>query len=135
MNDRCLPLSELLYLSLLTQSGLSKVLFVDAYCNQTNKCIHRLSASIGLMWDILSYPDIPSTAGQWLWILALALPLQLAREFVGELLWNNKATRVAEQETAAKSFSLLRIFYGVLFLLVFVGLTLGVGYGGAHSGL
>lgn len=87
-----------------------------------------LSAFICLMWVILSYPDIPSTAGQWLSMLALALPLQLAGEFVGELLWKNRATRLVEQKTAAKSFSLFRILYGVLLLLVFIGLTLGAGY-------
>lgn len=58
----------------------------------------------------------------------LALPVQLAGEFVGELLWNNKASRLVEQKTAAKSFSPLRICYGLVLLLLFAGLLLGVGY-------
>jgi hypothetical protein len=53
-----------------------------------------LSVFLGLMWVVMPYPDIPSRTSEWLWILALALPLQLAFEFLGELLWNNKATVV-----------------------------------------
>jgi hypothetical protein len=88
-----------------------------------------LSVASGLGWIILSYPDTPSTTAQWLWLFALALPVQLAGEFVGELLWNNKASRLVEQKTAAKSFSLLRICYGLVLLLLFAGLLLGVGFG------
>jgi hypothetical protein len=62
-----------------------------------------LSVALGLGWIILSYPDTPSTTAQWLWLFALALPVQLAGDFVGELLWNNKASRLVEQKTAAKS--------------------------------
>ncbi|QNA89980.1 hypothetical protein G4G28_18410 [Massilia sp. Dwa41.01b] len=62
-------------------------------------------------------------------MFALALPLQLANEFMGELLRNNKATRLVEQGTAAKSFSLLRIAYGVLLFLIVTGLLVGAGYG------
>lgn len=85
-----------------------------------------LSLFIGLMWIVSSYPDTPSTAAQWFWIFALALPLQVAFEFVGELLWNNKATRLLEQKTADKSFSLLRIFFGVVLLCAFIGLLIGL---------
>lgn len=87
-----------------------------------------LSVFTGLFWMVFSYPDPPSTAGRWLLIFSLALPLQLAGEFIGELLWNNKAIRLLEQKTAAKSFSLLRISYGVLILLVVVGVLLGGAY-------
>jgi hypothetical protein len=87
-----------------------------------------LSVFLGLMWVMLSYPDTPSTASEWLWILVLALPLQLAFEFLGELVWNNKATRFVQQRTASQSFSLVRILYGVVLLLVFIGLLLGANY-------
>ena len=87
-----------------------------------------LSAFLGLMWAILSYPDPPSTPSEWLWVLVLALPAQLACEFLGELAWNNKVTRFVEQKTAAKSFSLVRVLYGVFLLLVFAGLMLGAGH-------
>lgn len=88
-----------------------------------------LSVLLGLIWVASTYPDIPATAGQWLWILALALPLQIAGEFLGERLWNNKVTRQMERKTAAKSFSLLRIAYGVIYFLFFIGLLLAAGYG------
>lgn len=86
------------------------------------------SVFLGLLWAVLSYPDIPSTISEWVWILALALPLQLAGEFLGERFWNNKATRFVEQKTAAQSFSLIRILYGVFLLLLFTGLVLGTAY-------
>jgi hypothetical protein len=88
-----------------------------------------LSVFMGLMWVMLSYPDTPSTASEWAWILVLALPLQLAFEFLGELLFNNKATRFVEQKTATQSFSLVRILYGVFLLLAFAGLLLAASYG------
>ena len=79
----------------------------------------------GLMWAIQSYPDLPGTAPEWLTIFALALPAQLLLEFVGERVWNNKATRFVEQTTAASSFSLLRIAYGILLALAVMGLLFG----------
>lgn len=88
-----------------------------------------LSVVIGLTWVLFSYPDTPSTALQWLCVFVLALPIQLAGEFVGELFWNSKATRFVEQKTAAKSFSLFRICYGVVLVLLGTGLFLGAGYG------
>lgn len=88
-----------------------------------------LSVCLGLVWVVLSYPDIPSTPGEWLWILLLAVPLQLASEFLGEHVWNNKATRFVEQNTATRSFSIVCIAYGVILLLAFIGLMLGAAYG------
>lgn len=88
-----------------------------------------LSVFMGLMWVMLSYPDTPSTASEWVWIFVFALPLQLAFEFLGELLWNNKATLFVEQKTATQSFSPIRILYGVFLLLAFTGLLLAASYG------
>ena len=88
-----------------------------------------LSVFLVLMWVIFSDPNIPSTPDAWLWALLLAIPLQLAFEFLGELVWNNKATRFVDQKTASKSFSLIRIFYGLVLLLAFAGLVIGAGYG------
>ena len=87
-----------------------------------------VSVVLGLVWAVSSYPDLPATAIEWMTIFALALPLQLAMEFVGERLWNNKATRFVEGKTAAQSFSLLRIAYGVLLMLVLIGLLFGAAY-------
>ena len=88
-----------------------------------------LSLVIGLTWVVFSYPNTPSTAAQWCWVFALSLPIQLACELVGHIFWNNKATRFLEQKTAAKAFSVLRICYGVVLVVVFAGLLLGAGYG------
>lgn len=92
-------------------------------------CYIGLSVFIGLMWVAVSYPVIPSTLDQWLWVFVLALPLQLAGEFVANLLWRNKLTRLVEQKTSATPFSLVRILYGVLFLLLSIGALLGAAQG------
>lgn len=88
-----------------------------------------LSVFLVLIWAIFSYPNIPSTPSAWLWAFLLALPLQLAFEFIGELVSNNKATRCVEQKTAEQSFSLVRILYGLILFLMFAGLVIGAGYG------
>lgn len=88
-----------------------------------------LSVFLGLMWVILPYPNTPSTPGGWLWIFVLAVPLQLASEFLGELVWKSKVTRFVEKKTASKSFSVVRILYGVVLLLAFTGLLLAASYG------
>jgi len=88
-----------------------------------------VSIVLGLMWAVQSYPDLPGGASGWLTIFALALPLQVLLEFVGGRLWNNRATRLVEQTTASRSFSLLRIAYGVLLMLAISGLLVGAAYG------
>lgn len=87
-----------------------------------------LSVFLALMWALFSYPDTPSTAGEWLWIFVLAIPAQIAFEFIGEVVWNNKATRFVEHETTKKPFSLVRIIYGVFFVAALFGLILGFHY-------
>lgn len=88
-----------------------------------------LSVFLGLMSAVFSYPDVPSTGSQWLAIFLLALPFQLAGEVLGALLWNNKVSRFVEGKTAAASFSFVRILYGVLLLLLLIGLGWAASYG------
>jgi hypothetical protein len=88
-----------------------------------------LSVFLGLTWAVFSYPDLPSTGTQWLMVFLLALPLQLAGEFLGELLWNNKLSRFVDRKTAAASLSFVRILYGVLLMLLLIGLGWGASYG------
>lgn len=88
-----------------------------------------LSVLLGLTWVLFSYPNVPSTRGEWLKVFLLALPLQLAGELLGGLLWNNKASRLVERKTAAASFSFVRILYGVLLMLLLIGLGWGASYG------
>ena len=86
-----------------------------------------MSVFLVLMQAIFFYPNIPSTPSAWLWAFLLAIPLQLAFEFLGELVSNNKATRFVEQKTATQSFSLVRILYGVVLFSVATGLVIAAG--------
>lgn len=88
-----------------------------------------LSFFLVMMWAIVSYPNIPSTPGAWLWAFLLAIPISLVFEFVGEIVSNNKVTRFVEQKTAEQSFSSIRILYGLVLFLVFAGLMVGAAYG------
>lgn len=89
-----------------------------------------LAVSFGLICAIAFKFDVEFTS--WLSLVAL-VPLYMFGEFLGELSWNNKLARVVEQKTAAKSFSWLRVLYGVVHTLIFglviIGLLLGLGYG------
>ena len=87
-----------------------------------------MSVFLVLIQAIFFYPNIPSTPRAWLWAFLLAIPLQLAFEFLGELVSNNKATRFIEQKTATQSFSLARILYGVVLFSVATGLVIAAGY-------
>src|SRR5688572_2351057 len=87
-----------------------------------------ISVFLVLMQAIVFYPDTPSTPSAWVWAFLLAVPLQLAFEFLGELVSNNKATRFVEEKTATQSFSLLRILYGVVLFSVATGLVIAAGY-------
>jgi hypothetical protein len=82
-----------------------------------------LSFVFGLLWIVFSYPKLPSSPTQWIGVFLLALPMQIAGELIGDLLWNNKVTRLVEQKTGERSFSVLRIAYGILFVLLLVGLV------------
>ena len=88
-----------------------------------------VSIVLGLMWAVQAYPDLPGGASEWLTIFALALPLQVLMGFVGERLWNNRATRLVEHATASSSFSPLRVACGVLLMLALSGLLFGAAYG------
>lgn len=88
-----------------------------------------ISVAIGLVWLATSYPDIPSTPQGYLWILGLALPLQIAAEFAGSVLWNNRLARSVEQRTAGREFSMLRICYGLLHFALVAGLLFAAYFG------
>lgn len=112
-----------------TQSGRNFVISDDAY---HNKICRHLHWAVNLpCTDVghLFLPQCPSTPSGWLWAFLPAIPLQLAFEFLGELVSKNKATRFVAQKTAEQSFSLVRILYGVVLFLVFAGLVIGAGYG------
>jgi len=91
-----------------------------------------LSAVAASTWFLWSFPDHPKSVSGWLWVLLLALPIQIVGEFAGESLWNGLGGRAIERRTSDRSFSWLRILYGLMVTLVFcggvIGLTLLVRY-------
>lgn len=88
-----------------------------------------LSAFLVLLWLGLGAGNLPATTTQWLWLLLLAVPLQLAGELIGQAVWNNRATRFVEHKTAGKRLSVLRILYAFLMIVVICGLILAASYG------
>jgi hypothetical protein len=84
-----------------------------------------VSLLLALVWAITAFPHFPSTPAQGLWILVLALPVQLAGEFLGERLWNNRIARRVERSGAGAGFSWLRVGYGLMALLLVCGALLG----------
>jgi hypothetical protein len=88
-----------------------------------------LSLFLGLLWLASSFPDLPSSPKQWLWLFLLALPLQLAAELTGQILWNNRVARRVERQTQDKSLSLLRIGYGLACMLSALGVLAAAVYG------
>ena len=84
-----------------------------------------LSVFLVLLWLALGAGDLPATASQWLWLLVLAVPLHLVGELIGHGLWNNRAARFVEQETAGKQLSALRMLYAFLMILFFCGAIAG----------
>lgn len=88
-----------------------------------------LSAFLGGVFVVLSWPNLPSTQAQWLAAFLLALPIQIAGELLGSCLWENKLARFVDDATAHKSLSLLRIGYGVFALLLFIGVIFAAAYG------
>jgi hypothetical protein len=88
-----------------------------------------LSTALLLGFVAISWPELPSTAAQWLAVFLLALPVQLAGEWVGGGLWNNKLAQSVDRATEHTSFSLLRIGYGVGAILLCIGLGFATLYG------
>lgn len=88
-----------------------------------------MSFVLGLMGLAAAWPDIPSTPLAWLALSALAVPVWLAAEFCGHLLWKNRVARFVDEATKTQSFSLVRIAYGVLSILLAIGLVAGAMYG------
>ena len=84
-----------------------------------------LSVFLVLLWLGLNAGVLPATATEWLWLLVLAVPLQLAGEFISHSLWSNRITNFVERRTAGKRLSVLRMLYAFLMILFFYGVILG----------
>lgn len=86
-----------------------------------------LSAIAALFVLIGIFPWHPATAGGWGLLLALALPLIIVVELVGEALWRNRLAQAVEAKTKERSLSGLRILYALVVMLLLFGLIFAVG--------
>jgi hypothetical protein len=80
-----------------------------------------LSAVFGGLALIQSFPDRPTSWVGWLLLFMFVLPVTMAAEFVGELIFDrNPVIQAVERRTKAKRFSWLRVLTALtLTLLVF----------------
>ena len=79
-----------------------------------------LSAALGGLALLQSFPARPTSWTGWLLLFALVIPVTVAAEFVGALVFRNPVSQSIERRTKDKSFSWLRILAGlVVMLLVF----------------
>lgn len=84
-----------------------------------------LSTVLALLALVPSFPARPTSALGWLALFALALPLTLAGEFVGELLHRNRVARAVEERTQGKEISWLRLGYLLCIGLLVAAVVLG----------
>ncbi|UCU98042.1 hypothetical protein [Acidovorax radicis] len=77
-----------------------------------------LSAVLGGLALLQSFPARPTSWVGWLLLFALAVPVTIAAEFVGELIFRNPVSQAVERRTKEKSFSWLRILAGLVLMLV-----------------
>ena len=82
-----------------------------------------LSLVVGLIGLVELYPDLPATPAAWIALFLFALPLWIAGEAIGHFLWNNRIARFVDDATSEKSFSLVRLAYGFLAVLLSIGLV------------
>jgi hypothetical protein len=77
-----------------------------------------ISAMLGALILLQSFPARPTTWVGWCLLLVLVLPVSLIGEFVGESLFRNPMNQAVERHTRGKSFSWLRIAAGVVLTLI-----------------
>ena len=83
-------------------------------------------AAIGVLIGV--FPKHPTTLNGWLLLLALALPLTIAGEFVGEAIWHNRIAKAIESQTVGRNLSVLRVLYAFVAMLLLFGLVFAVGH-------
>ena len=69
------------------------------------------SLMLGGLFLLQSFPERPQSLTGWAMLFALAIPLTVVGEAVGELLFRNRLTRAVEDATRTRSFSWFRIAY------------------------
>ena len=86
-----------------------------------------LSAVLGGLALLQSFPAHPASWVGWLLLFALVVPVTIAAEFVGELIFRNPVSQAVEQHTKDKRFSWLRIFVGLAVMLLVFAVVFFVG--------
>ena len=82
-----------------------------------------LSLVLGGLALVQAFPRRPTSWVGGLALFALVVPVTLAGEFVGELLFRNRLSQAVEQRSQQRTFSWLRIGYVlILFLPLFAGI-------------
>jgi hypothetical protein len=85
-----------------------------------------LSTIAALGWLILSFPNYPHSLEGWSWLFLIALPITIIGEFIGEIVSRNPVTQYVENRTSTNSFSLQRIFFHFIVMLLLFGFILGI---------
>ena len=85
-----------------------------------------LSTVLALVLLAGVFPHHPKTAVGWVFLFALALPLTIIGEFVGEFFWRNRIAQALVARSSGSSLSLLRLGYAFVVMLFFFALAFGV---------
>lgn len=84
------------------------------------------SALLGVLVLLQFYPARPDTWLGWGLLFVLALPLTLAAEFLGTLVFRNPLSQAVERRTREHRFSWLRVITGLWVLLLVLLLAAAV---------
>lgn len=87
-----------------------------------------LSAALGGIALLTSFPARPGSWLGWLLLFALIVPLTLVGEGIGELLHRNRIAAAVEQRSRGRGLSWLRIGYMLVVMLALMGAVAGVGW-------
>lgn len=87
-----------------------------------------LSALLAIVAVVTSTNSWPRTLSGWLLMLVLIIPVTLAGELVGELLFRNRLSQSVERHTQLSQFSWLRVGYMLLILLLFCAALAALSY-------
>lgn len=86
-----------------------------------------LSAVLGGIALLQSFPGRPTSWVGWLLLFALVIPVTVAAEFVGALIFRNPVSQAVERHTKDKGFSWLRILAGLVVMLLVFAVVLALG--------
>jgi hypothetical protein len=87
-----------------------------------------LSCLLGGLTLIQSFPVRPTSWLGWLLLFMLAIPITLAGEFLGDVIFRNPASQAAGRRTRHLQFSWLRVLVALVVTLVALGAVLGLGH-------